>query len=55
MDSDMIDTLTDYKEEDQKSIMKTLTAVQKNGWNHGQILYYLGKCYQRKRNPNKIT
>ena len=32
----MIDTLTDYNEEDQKSIMRTLTAVQKNGWNHGQ-------------------
>ena len=32
----MIDTLTDYNEEDQKSIMRTLTAVQKNGWNLGQ-------------------
>ena len=32
----MLDTLKDYEEDDQKSIMRTLTAVQKNGWNHGQ-------------------
>ena len=32
----MIDTLTNYGEEDQKSIMRTLTAVQRKGWTHGQ-------------------
>ena len=36
MNGDMLDTLKDYDEDDQKSIMRTLTAVQKNGWNHGQ-------------------
>ena len=32
----MLDTLKDYDEDDQKSIIRTLTAVQKKGWNHGQ-------------------
>ena len=36
MDGDMLDSLNKYEEDDQKSIMRTLTAVQKKGWKNGQ-------------------
>ena len=57
MDSEMIDSLTNYNDEDQKSIMRTLTAVQKSGWNHGQDPYQfyiiLGSAIREKENQVK--
>ena len=53
----MIDSLTNYNDEDQKSIMRTLTAVQKWGWNHGQDPYQfyiiLGSAIREKEKQIK--
>ena len=36
MDGDILDSLNKYEEDDQQSIMRTLKAVHKRGWNHGK-------------------
>jgi hypothetical protein len=57
MDSDMIDSMTNYNEEEQKSIMRTLTAVQKKGWSHGndpfQFYIILGSVIREKEKEVK--
>ena len=53
----MMDSLTNYNKEEQKSIMRTLTAVQKKGWNHGndpfQFYIILGSVIREKEKEVK--
>ena len=52
MDGDMLETLKDYDEDDQESIMTTLSTVQRQGWKHKadpyQFQIILGKVLREK-------
>ena len=52
MDCFMLETLKDYDEDDQESIMTTLSTVQRQGWKHKadpyQFQIILGKVLREK-------